>query len=258
MHGLCAGDFNMSFDPTLLKAASSTLDLIYAGNRQISNNEEFDLPVSMVNGSQVGAVSLILNFPSELVEVQDVLMNGAGGQLDWAVKGNELRIGWNSSVPVNLSAAAELVTLRLKTTAAFTIGNEIRITLASNPLNELANEMYDVIGNAVLSIDVVDATALGIPDQPVAKPIALSCYPNPFSNFTMITYTLPFEGKVVLEINNLFGSKVTTLVSETQTQGDHKVKFDTNGLATGVYTATLKVVSANDEVSRTIKLINNK
>jgi hypothetical protein len=193
-----------------------------------------------------------------MVEVQDVLMDGAGGMLDWAVKGNELRIGWNSSVPVNLSAAAELVTLRLKTTAAFTLGNSIRITLAANPLNELADEMYNVIGDAVLSVDVVDATSVGIDEQPVAKPIAMSCYPNPFSNFTMITYTLPFEGKVVLEINNILGSKVTTLVSETQPAGDHMVKFDTNALPSGVYTATLKISSSTDELVRTIKLINNK
>jgi len=193
-----------------------------------------------------------------MVEVQDVTMEGAGGQLDWAVKGNELRIGWNSMTPINLSAAAELVTLRLKTTAAFTIGNSIRISLAANPLNELADNMYNVIGDAVLGVDVIEATAVGIGEQPVVKSIALSCFPNPFSSFTTLSYTLPFEGKVVLEINSMLGNKVTTLVSETQTAGNHMVKFDTYDLPSGVYTATLRLKSANDEMIRTIKLINNK
>jgi hypothetical protein len=105
---------------------------------------------------------------------------------------------------------------------------------------------------------VIDATAVGIDEQPVDSKFATSSYPNPFLNFTTITYTLPFDGKVVLEINNLMGSKVTTLVSETQTAGDHMVKFDTYGMESGVFTATLRLKSANNEMIRTIKLIHNK
>jgi hypothetical protein len=260
MYGLATGDFNMSFDPSSYKAASSTLDLIYTGNRQVSNNMEFDLPVNMVNGSQVGAISLILNFPEELVEVKDVMMNGTGGNLSWAVKGNELRIGWNTSVPINLNPGSELLILRLRTTSAFTIGNSIRITLAANPLNELADEMYNVIGDAVLSVDVIDATTVGTdePPAPEVYKMAMSCYPNPFFNFTMITYTLPFEGKVTLEISSIVGHTVTTLVSETQNAGDHMVRFNTPGMESGVFTATLRLKSANDELIRTIKLIHNK
>jgi len=259
MYGLCTGDFNRSFDPSGTKSASSTLDLIYAGNRQVSNNQEFDLPISMVNGCMVGAVSLILNFPDEMVEVQDVIMNGAGGQLDWAVAGgNELRIGWSSPVPLNLSAGAELVTLRLKTTAAFTTGNPIRIALADNPLNELADNMYEIIGNAVLSVNAIEASAFGIGEQPVANQISMSNYPNPFSNYTTISYTLPFEGKVTLEITSTLGNIITMLVSETQTVGNHEVKFNTHGLPTGVYFTTLRLISPNNKVIRTIKLLNSK
>ena len=258
MYGLCTGDFNRSFDPSGTKSASSTLDLIYAGNRLVSSNQEFDLPINMVNASGLGAVSLILNFPAEMVEVQDVIMDNTGGILDWAVKGNELRIGWNSSVPLDLSAGAELVTLRLKTTSAFTIGNSIRISLAANPLNELADNMYEVIGNAVLSIDAIEASAFGIDEQPVANQISMSNYPNPFSNYTTIIYTLPFEGKVTLEITSTLGNIVTTLVSETQTKGNHEVVFNTYDLPMGVYFATLKIKSAKDELIRTIKLVNNK
>jgi len=146
----------------------------------------------------------------------------------------------------------------LKTTAAFTIGNSIRITLAANPLNELADARFDVIGDAVLGVDVIEATAVGIDEQPAVYGLALNCYPNPFSNLTTISYTLPFEGKVILEINNILGDKVTTLVSETQTYGNHMVKFDTFSLPSGVYIATLKLKTANDQLLRTIKLINNK
>jgi hypothetical protein len=194
-----------------------------------------------------------------MVEVQDVTMNGAGGQLDWSVKGNELRIGWNSSVPVNLPAGAELVTLRLKTTSAFTQGNSIRISLASNPLNELADEMYNVIGNAVLSVDVIEASTNGTPELPSSSPaLSISAYPNPFSNTTTIDYFLPFDGQVTLEVYNFLGMEVVKLVSEEQTAGKHVVKFNTTGMDAGVFTAKLVLKSSNDQLFRTIKLINNK
>jgi len=259
MYGLCTGDFNCSFVPGAKKAASATLDLIYAGNRQVSSNQEFDLPLRMVNAASVGAVSLILDYPGEFVEVQDVLMNNTGGRLDWSARGgNELRIGWNSPVPLYLVADAELLILKLKTTDAFTKGASIKFALASDPLNELADAQYNVIGNAVLGVDVIDASAVEIEEQPARGGLTLSSHPNPFSGNTMITYNLPFTGKITLEINSIMGVKMTTLVNETQPEGTHMVKFDMYNLNSGIYTATLKLITKDDVLIRTIKLVNNR
>jgi hypothetical protein len=63
---------------------------------------------------------------------------------------------------------------------------------------------------------------------------------------------------VMLEIYNILGIKVTTLVSETQAIGMHWVKFDTYGLPSGIFTAVLRLKSADNEMIRTIKLINNR
>jgi hypothetical protein len=258
MYGLCTGDFNRSFNPSIEKSASTTVDLVYNGIRLAVINEEFDLPVMTVDAKGVGAVSLILNFPEEIVEVKDVLMSGAGGQLDWAVKGNELRIGWNSSVPLNLSAGAELVTLKLKTTSAFTNGNSIILTLASSPLNELADEQYNVIGDAVLSVAVIEASTSGIDENITGNELTMGSYPNPFVDLTTFTYTLPFDGKVTLEITSIMGNNITTLVSRSQTAGNYQVKFETPNLPSGVYLAKLRLKSAKNELIRYIKLINNK
>jgi hypothetical protein len=169
LYGLCAGDFNRSFNPGLTKSASSTTQLIYAGTRKVNSMQEFELPVRMVNTSRIGAVSLILNFPSDLVKVLDVLIDGEAGQLDWAVSGNELRIGWCSGNPVYVKANAELLTLKLKTTAAFTKGNSIRLSLAPDPLNELADGLYDVIRDALLSVDVIEAKTIETVEGPITN-----------------------------------------------------------------------------------------
>ena len=254
IYGLCTGDFNRSFTPAK-KSTSSDLILNYANTIQVSANQEFDLPIRMVNASKVGAVSLILDFPSEFVSVWDVMINGVNGQLDWTVNGNELRIGWNSSVPSNLAALDNLVTLHLKTTDAFKKGKSIRIALASDPLNELANELYDVIPNGVMNVDVVEASAYGVDEHSAGKNINMYNYPNPFTNNTTIAYTLPFTGNVILEIRNMLGNTISTLVSGMQTQGDHSLKFDAGSLAPGVYTATIRLGNKSDESVNAVKLV---
>jgi hypothetical protein len=257
LYGLCTGDFNMSFDPSVAKAASSTLDLIYTGNRQVGSNQEFDLPVRVMNPSTVGAVSLILNFPADLVNVQDITMNGTGGQFDWVVKGDELRIGWNSQTPTDFAAAASMLTLHLKTTADFTTGKSIRFTLAANPLNELANGEFNVIGDAILGVDVIDAPTTGI-NNLAAGQLSLGNYPNPFNGSTTITYTLPVAGKVTLEIRDLLGVTVKTLVNEMQAAGDHALKYDASTLVSGIYTATIRLSSNSDELVKTIKIVSKR
>jgi hypothetical protein len=260
MYGLVTGDFNRSYDPTPGKASSSSLDLIYAGHIQSGINQEIELPLKMVNASSVGAISLVLNFPGELMEVQDVLIDGAGGQLDWSVKGgNELRIGWFSQNQIILGNNDELLKLKLKTRETFTPGNSINISLAPDPLNELADGMYNVIGNAVLGIDLIEASTQGTQDiSATPYALCLSAYPNPFTKITNIRYTLPFGGHVNLEIDNMLGKKEVGLVDETQPAGNYMIKFDAFNMPPGVYFAKLRLNSANDELIRTIKLINNK
>ena len=255
MYGLCTGDFNRSFNPNAMKSASQTLDLIYSGERQVGSNQDFVLPLRIINPSTVGAVSLVLNFPADLMEVTDVLMNGIGGQLDWAVKGNELRIGWNSLDPLRFETADTLLTLKLKTTGAFTKGQSIRFALAPDPLNELADGSYAVISDAVLSAEVIDAAAVGVEEQTGGQKLALSNHPNPFNSYTIFEYTLPEDGMVTLMIRDPLGVTVKTPVNEKQPKGDHFLRFDTGSLPPGVYTGTLLLRSDRDEMLRTIKLV---
>jgi len=185
-------------------------------------------------------------------------MNGTGGQLDWTVKGNELRIGWNSMTPLDQAAATTLLTLHLKTTASFTAGKSIRFTLAADPLNELADGSYNVIGDALLGVDVISYSPIGINELPGVNSLSLSNHPNPFNRLTTVTWTLPFAGNVTLEIRNLLGVVVKELVNEPETCGDHSLKYDAGNLEPGIYTATIRLSNDNDEIVKTIKLVSNR
>ena len=60
-------------------------------------------------------------------------------------------------------------------------------------------------------------------------------FPNPFNPRTTISFTIPTESHVTLEVFNVTGEKVATLVDGTRTAGLHLVPFDATGLSTGIY-----------------------
>ncbi|NOG44385.1 MAG: T9SS type A sorting domain-containing protein [Calditrichaeota bacterium] len=60
-------------------------------------------------------------------------------------------------------------------------------------------------------------------------------YPNPFNPSTEISFGLKKASFVNLEVYNLLGKKVATLLEEKKQSGLHSVSFDGSNLSTGVY-----------------------
>ncbi len=62
-----------------------------------------------------------------------------------------------------------------------------------------------------------------------------SNYPNPFNATTVISYEIPGAGNVKLDIYNLLGQKVETLVEEYQEKGKYEVVWDGYEISSGIY-----------------------
>ncbi len=75
----------------------------------------------------------------------------------------------------------------------------------------------------------------------VSSEIYSRCYPNPFSQETTLVYLLKKDASVLLEVFNVFGEKVRTLVNTNEQEGIHQVQFDAKNLAAGVYYYELTV-----------------
>jgi len=67
-----------------------------------------------------------------------------------------------------------------------------------------------------------------------------NCYPNPFSDFLIIEYSLHLSGLVSLTINDVNGTKLKTIFSKFKQKGNHSYQWNTGGLKKGVYFCKLK------------------
>ena len=74
----------------------------------------------------------------------------------------------------------------------------------------------------------------------IEKRKSLQNQPNPFQRSTLISYSLAVPAQVTLEIYDIAGRLVETLVNETQNPGIHQVRWDRKNNASSVYFYRLK------------------
>jgi hypothetical protein len=65
-------------------------------------------------------------------------------------------------------------------------------------------------------------------------------YPNPFNPNTSLTYAVPEPGQVKIEIYNMLGEKVLTLVDGFRSAGIYKLDINAAKLPSGVYFYTMQ------------------
>lgn len=75
------------------------------------------------------------------------------------------------------------------------------------------------------------------------EPILLSNAPNPFRGSTTINYGIAQDGPVAIDVFDVGGRKLTSLVEGDRSVGQHQVKFDASGLGKGVYFYRLSTLS---------------
>jgi hypothetical protein len=129
-------------------------------------------------------------------------------------------------------------------------------------LNTATGKTHDLKADRSLTLDPQGKTtplkvAVGSPayvqeqaEAVVPDEVALTSYPNPMHQQGTLEYAVPEETTVRLEVYDLLGRKVATLVDRRKDAGRYRVQMETDRLSSGVYFGRLRT----DGQTRTQKI----
>lgn len=145
--------------------------------------------------------------------------------------------------------------------SVFELGNSFSLhskTLPQDSLDSFSLERNDTFNASdhlpvVADFRPIPATSIdpvpNIPDEPELK----QNFPNPFNPTTEISFALPSRGFVSLEVFDISGRKVATLVEEIMSEGEHAARWNADLTASGIY--IYRLTTAGRVITRKMVLI---
>jgi hypothetical protein len=102
----------------------------------------------------------------------------------------------------------------------------------------------------------VPGITLGISSLNYAPPtVVMKNYPNPFREYTNFDLHVTTPGRVMIQVYDLSGRLVSTIVNENKIAGDYTIRWEPGNLQTGTYLASL---TENNEDVEVTKLVISK
>ncbi len=96
-----------------------------------------------------------------------------------------------------------------------------------------------------------DTNTVGVVRSVEYGSATLAAMPNPMNGQTTISFTLSNAGPCLVDISNVHGETVATLVSERLESGAYTVRWNASGVSDGIYFCNLR----SGNVARTTKLV---
>jgi hypothetical protein len=113
---------------------------------------------------------------------------------------------------------------------------------------------YPVVGDAQFTLSV-NSTLAGQEDVDILPEqlVLHNAYPNPFNPSTLIRFDLLDAGMVSLDIFDLTGKQVSSLINEYMIPGSHQISWNPGNLSSGVY--IVKLSAGNTSLNQKITYI---
>ena len=258
IRGLCAGDVNGTHLPLNgYKMAEPSLELVNRGTLPVT--PEITFPVRAERDMELGAITLMLDYDTTMLEITGVDMPDNGGEAPYFVLRRSslvLEIGWTSLNPVNVAAGQTvlLINAKVKKYERQTTNNEVRMqfTLNESPLSELADGEGNVLNDARLS--VADA-GFKVQGSRLDEQAGVVVYPNPAKEVLNVEYFLEKQTPVQIELLNMQGIFILKLpqIRQIQIPGWGRERLDISGVLSGVY---MLKVTIGDQVEVRKVIVN--
>jgi hypothetical protein len=102
-----------------------------------------------------------------------------------------------------------------------------------------AKTMLSIMGYDTTNLEYPEVSGIDSEEVPDGYLLGQN-HPNPFSSTTSIKYYLPQKVKVTLEILDVSGRTIETLIDNVESIGEHITTYDGSGLSSGTYLYRLR------------------
>jgi len=242
--GITAGDVNGSYNPSGIWKDGQIYAVSKGGKIVELINDELKYPIYCNTETSIGAITLFLSYPADLIEVTGI--ESRVSDLLYSISNGSISIAWESMEEIKFSYGEPILNLKIKLK-----DRNKSIPAALIEVLE-GSEIADPEGN------VINGIVLNIPEFGNVIPTEFTLkqnYPNPFNPSTTINYELPEEGLVHLELYNLIGEKISDLVNDRQNAGAYKIEWNGEGKPSGIYFYRININGTTKNYSKTIKMI---
>jgi len=79
------------------------------------------------------------------------------------------------------------------------------------------------------------------------------CYPNPFNSTAQVHFELAEQSRITLDVYDISGRRVANLANGLFTTGKYAIKWQADGLSSGVY--FLRLAGGQDIVTKTVTFL---
>ena len=127
--------------------------------------------------------------------------------------------------------------------------NQLSKLIKIDPATGEGEELGDIGYRGVLGLAFAHDPATSIQNKVNTLPDEFDIsqnYPNPFNPSTRISYALPTESRVKIQIFNILGEVVATIVNQVIAAGSHSVEWNASNLSSGVYLYRISAESVSD------------
>ena len=221
---------------------------LMASSRLVSmtHNGENSLDINNLPFEYEGTISIPMDVMSLTLEEENYVTGTS-----------EVSMSWNLD---NLPEHIDLTLMDNLTGEMVYLNNELSHTFATEPKGSFSASydgavgIYPLLGDARFSLQVSYGALDNAPVKAIPKDYALSpVYPNPFNPSATVRFDVPEVSRVELQVYDVTGKLVETLLNERMTAGQHQYTWQPQELATGTY--FLRLNTANQTFTQKVTYV---
>ena len=233
----------------------SETDIISIPAVEAFAGDEIEIPLYVVTDRDLIGLQSYIRYDSDLITVTDfefseVIMNSTHS---WYLVEDGISLYFLSNQDVDFNGFVG--NLRAIVSPDAPIGSEMLLAFSNDPHRALYTGLADadhpdqsrIIGlhfiHPVKNDGIITVVEGRIINDDENTFLDFSASPNPFNNSTNLTFQIEQQAQVRIDIYDMLGRRVNTLLDENLRPGDHSVVWNADQLPSGVYFCRL---AAND------------